>query len=182
MSRATTCCWRRSRWRRSRTVTVRRGDRVDRPARRSRRWKAATRALRLPRPRRRCRRREAQLADLKLGRRPEEIAVLEATLTFGPGAGRRGEPRARRARSDLFKRGIATQAQLDEASTRVEVADAAIGQAEANLAVAGAAGARRDDQGRREPGAAGAGQARPGAAGGSASARSSRPRRAASTT
>jgi HlyD family secretion protein len=37
---------------------------------------------------------------------------------------------------DLFKRGIATQAQLDEAITAVEVAQAAIGQAEANLAVA----------------------------------------------
>ena len=38
---------------------------------------------------------------------------------------------------DLFTRGIATQAQLDEARTRVEVAEAAIGQAKANLAVAG---------------------------------------------
>ena len=37
---------------------------------------------------------------------------------------------------DLFKRGIATQAQLDEATTALEVADAAIGQAQANLAVA----------------------------------------------
>ena len=37
---------------------------------------------------------------------------------------------------DLFNRGIATQAQLDEAITTVEVAQAAIGQAEANLAVA----------------------------------------------
>lgn len=78
---------------------------------------------------------EAQLADLRLGRRPEEIAVLEATL-------RSAEAQASEARrvlariQDLFKRGIATQAQLDEASTRVEVADAAIGQAKANLAVA----------------------------------------------
>lgn len=78
---------------------------------------------------------EAQLADLRLGRRPEEIAVLEATL-------RSAEAQASEARrvfarvQDLFKRGIATQAQLDEASTQVEVADAAIGQAKANLAVA----------------------------------------------
>jgi len=78
---------------------------------------------------------EAQLADLRLGRRPEEIAVLEATL-------RSAEAQASEARrvlarvQDLFKRGIATQAQLDEASTQVEVVDAAIGQAKANLAVA----------------------------------------------
>ncbi|CAG1008873.1 MAG: HlyD family efflux transporter periplasmic adaptor subunit [Rhizobiaceae bacterium] len=78
---------------------------------------------------------EAQLADLRLGRRPEEIAVLEATL-------RSAEAQASEAQrvlariQDLFKRGIATQAQLDEASTQVEVADAAIGQAKANLAVA----------------------------------------------
>lgn len=78
---------------------------------------------------------EAQLADLRLGRRPEEIAVLEA-------ARRSAEAQASEAQrvlarvQDLFRRGIATQAQLDEASTQVEVADAAIGQAKANLAVA----------------------------------------------
>lgn len=77
----------------------------------------------------------AQLADLQIGRRPEEIAVLEATL-------RSAEAQASEARrvlarvQDLFKRGIATQAQLDEAATQVEVAEAAIGQAQANLAVA----------------------------------------------
>ena len=38
--------------------------------------------------------------------------------------------------TNLAKRGIATQAQLDEATTAVEVAQAAIGQSEANLAVA----------------------------------------------
>jgi len=36
---------------------------------------------------------------------------------------------------DLAKRGIVTQAQLDEATTTLEVAEAAIGQSEANLAV-----------------------------------------------
>ena len=79
---------------------------------------------------------KAQLADLRQGKRPEEIAVLEAAL-------RSSEAQASEARrvlariQDLFKRGIATQAQLDEASTQVEVAEAAIGQAKANLAVAG---------------------------------------------
>lgn len=78
---------------------------------------------------------EAQLADLKLGRRPEEIDVLQATLTSARAQADEAN-RVRDRTSDLFKRGIATQAQLDEASTRVEVANAAIGQAEANLAVA----------------------------------------------
>lgn len=78
---------------------------------------------------------QAQLADLKVGKRPEEIAVLEAAVRS---AAAQSEEAARvRARlEDLFKRGIATQAQLDEATTAVEVAEAAIGQAKANLAVA----------------------------------------------
>lgn len=79
---------------------------------------------------------EAQLADLKLGKRPEEIAVLQAALRSA--SAQADEARRVLARvEDLFKRGIATQAQRDEASTAVEVADAAIGQARANLDVAG---------------------------------------------
>jgi len=78
---------------------------------------------------------QAQLADLKLGKRPEEIAVLEAALTSAKAQADEAKRVLERTK-DLFKRGIATQAQLDEAQTRVEVGDAAIGQAEANLAVA----------------------------------------------
>ena len=78
---------------------------------------------------------EAQLADMKLGKRPEEIDVLEATLRSTQAQA--DETKRILSRSqDLFTRGIATQAQLDEARTRVEVAEAAIGQAKANLAVA----------------------------------------------
>jgi HlyD family secretion protein len=77
---------------------------------------------------------EAQLADLKLGKRPEEIDVLEATLRSTDAQA--DEARRVLARvQDLSTRGIATQAQLDEAITAVEVAQAAFGQAEANLAV-----------------------------------------------
>lgn len=78
---------------------------------------------------------EAQLADLKIGKRPQEIAVLEAAV-------RSAEAQAKEARrvlariEDLYAKGIATRAQLDEANTQVEVADAAIGQAKANLDVA----------------------------------------------
>lgn len=78
---------------------------------------------------------EAQLADLKEGKRPEEIAVLEATLA----SARAEANEARRVLSrtqDLSTRGIASQADLDKAQTAVETAEARVGQAEANLAVA----------------------------------------------
>ncbi|MBX3577249.1 MAG: HlyD family efflux transporter periplasmic adaptor subunit [Rhizobiaceae bacterium] len=78
---------------------------------------------------------EAQLADLKLGKRPEEIAVLEAALTSAKAQQNEAERVLKRI-EDLLKRGIATQADYDQASTSLEVAQAAVGQAEANLAVA----------------------------------------------
>ena len=78
---------------------------------------------------------EAQLADLKLGKRPEEIAVLEAMVRSAQAQVEEAKRVLARV-TDLFERGIATRAQLDEASTQVAVAEAAIGQAEANLAVA----------------------------------------------
>jgi len=78
----------------------------------------------------------AQLADLKVGKRPEEIAVLEAAVKSADAQAEEAV-RVRTRVEDLFKRGIATQAQMDEASTAVEVSEAAIGQAKANLAVAG---------------------------------------------
>jgi HlyD family secretion protein len=78
---------------------------------------------------------EAQLADMKIGKRPEEIAVLEATLRSADAQADEAKRVLSRSQ-DLAKRGIATQAQLDEATTQVEVAEAAIGQARANLAVA----------------------------------------------
>ncbi|MBO6717960.1 MAG: HlyD family efflux transporter periplasmic adaptor subunit [Rhizobiaceae bacterium] len=78
---------------------------------------------------------QAQLADLKQGRRPEEIAVLEAALR----SARAQAAEARRVferTQDLFERGIATQADLDKAETSVTMAEAAVGRAEADLEVA----------------------------------------------
>jgi HlyD family secretion protein len=78
---------------------------------------------------------KAQLADLQQGKRPQEIAVLEAAL-------RSAQAEAEEARrvfdrtQDLFSRGIATQADLDKAATRVTMAEAAVGRAEADLKVA----------------------------------------------
>jgi HlyD family secretion protein len=78
---------------------------------------------------------QAQYADLQVGKRPEEIAVLEAAVRSARAQAEEAGRVLDRTR-DLFKRGIATQAQLDEATTAQEVANAAIGQSEANLAVA----------------------------------------------
>lgn len=77
----------------------------------------------------------AQLADLKVGKRPEEIDVLAATLKSRQSQAEQSRRTLQRT-EDLFKRGTATQAQLDAAQTQVEVDEAMIGQAEANLAVA----------------------------------------------
>ena len=77
---------------------------------------------------------QAQLADLQIGKRPEEIAVLDAMMRSAEAQA--SEKRRVLARAtDLLKRGIATQAEFDEAKTAVEVAEARINQAEANLAV-----------------------------------------------
>jgi HlyD family secretion protein len=78
---------------------------------------------------------QAQLADLKIGRRPEEIAVLEA-MVRSANAEAEEKRRVFARATDLLDRGIATQAEFDEAQTAVEVAAARINQAEANLAVA----------------------------------------------
>lgn len=78
---------------------------------------------------------EAQLADLKLGKRPEEIAVLEATLLSAEAQAAETRRMLERTR-DLRRRGIATQAELERAETALALADAAVKQAEANLAVA----------------------------------------------
>lgn len=79
---------------------------------------------------------KAQLSDLRQGKRPEEIAVLQATLE----SARAQADEARRVLDrtrDLASRGIVTKADLDRAETALTQADAAVGQAEANLAVGG---------------------------------------------
>lgn len=77
----------------------------------------------------------AELADMKKGKRPEEIAVLEATVVAAKARLDEAERTLARTR-DLNTRGIATDAALDEAETRAETAAADLRQAEASLAVA----------------------------------------------
>ncbi|MBV2143401.1 HlyD family efflux transporter periplasmic adaptor subunit [Falsochrobactrum sp. TDYN1] len=76
----------------------------------------------------------AQLANLQVGKRPDEIAVLEAEVRTAQAQARDARRTLARTR-DLAKRGVMTEAQLDDAATKVELAEAAIGQSTANLAV-----------------------------------------------
>jgi HlyD family secretion protein len=78
---------------------------------------------------------QSQLADLRLGKRREEIAMVEAALNSALAQHAEAERKARRA-GDLARRGIAAQADLDTASTAVELASAKVAELEANLAVA----------------------------------------------
>ncbi|WP_265520062.1 HlyD family secretion protein [Nitratireductor luteus] len=78
---------------------------------------------------------QAHLADLRHGKREEEIAVLEAALASAKAQKSEAE-RVETRTEDLFKRGIATQAERDKARTEAELAAARMGEAEANLAVA----------------------------------------------
>lgn len=77
---------------------------------------------------------KAQLADLKIGKRPDEIAALEASVGSAQAQLDQAQRTLTRTR-DLTLRAVATQAQLDDATMQLEVAHAALGQATANLAV-----------------------------------------------
>ncbi len=78
---------------------------------------------------------EADLANLRRGRRPEEIAVIEATLASAVAQAGDAE-RTLRRRQDLFSKGSASQAEYDQAVTANDVAQARLGEIRANLAVA----------------------------------------------
>lgn len=119
------------------SVDVRRGDRVE-PGQAVARLEDADAEIAVAQAEAGLAQAEAQLADLKLGKRPQEIAVLEAALKSAQAEAQEARRIITRT-EDLLKRGIATQAEFDKASTGVEQAEAQVGQAEANLAVAGLA-------------------------------------------
>lgn len=77
----------------------------------------------------------AQLANLKEGRRPEEIAVIEATLQSAQAQAVEAK-RVFDREDSLARRGINAKADLDQASTALQQAEALVAQASANLAVA----------------------------------------------
>lgn len=78
---------------------------------------------------------KAALANIQYGRRPEEIAAIEAALN----AARATEEDTRKTlarRHDLFGRGVASQSDLDAAQTASDVAAGRANELAANLAVA----------------------------------------------
>ncbi len=78
---------------------------------------------------------QAQLANLKEGRRPEEIGVLEAGLNSAIVEATEAERIAARL-TGLSRRGISSQAELDQATMKLDLANAKVVQSKANLAVA----------------------------------------------
>lgn len=78
---------------------------------------------------------QAQLDNLRIGKRPEEIAVIEASLASAKAQEREAD-RALDRRQDLFRRGVSTQADLDQALTARDVAGARVREIAANLGVA----------------------------------------------
>lgn len=115
------------------SIAVRRGDRVE-PGKPIALMEAADTNIAVAQAEGALAQAKAFLADLKLGKRPEEIAVLEAAVRSAKAQADEAQRTLTRTQ-DLTKRGVATQAQLDDAMTQVEVAQAAIGQSTANLAV-----------------------------------------------
>lgn len=77
----------------------------------------------------------AQLDNLRIGKRPEEIAVIEASLLSAK-AQQREADRALDRRQDLLRRGVATQADFDQAETARDVAGSRVRELAANLDVA----------------------------------------------
>lgn len=78
---------------------------------------------------------QAHLADLREGKRPEEIAVIEANLNSAIAQSLEAV-RTRDRIVSLAQRGAATESQRDEAVTAAEIAAARVAQTEAELAVA----------------------------------------------
>ncbi|MYM56940.1 HlyD family secretion protein [Thalassovita mangrovi] len=77
----------------------------------------------------------SQLANLLEGARREEIEVIEATLASAKVQAEEAE-RSRERMTQLAERGVVTDAQRDDAVTAAQVAQAAVAQVSAELAVA----------------------------------------------
>lgn len=117
------------------TVRVRRGDRVE-PGKPLATLESGDAKIAVAQAEAALAQAEAQLANLRLGKRPEEIAVLEAAVTSAEAQAAEARRVLGRA-SGLMEKAIATKAEYDKAATAVETANAAVGQAKANLAVGG---------------------------------------------
>lgn len=78
---------------------------------------------------------ESQFADLGVGKRPEEIDALRASLNSARAQAAEAQ-RVVDRQKDLLERGITSQANYDSATTGLELADAKVKELEANLVVA----------------------------------------------
>jgi len=78
---------------------------------------------------------ESQVSDLKLGKRPEEIAAIRASLNSARAQASEAQRVLDRQR-DLLEQGITSQANFDTAETSLELANAKVAELEANLTVA----------------------------------------------
>ena len=78
---------------------------------------------------------KSKLADISQGRRPEEIAVIEASLRSAKAQAAEAKRELER-QADLVRRGAISQSKYDLAKTQSEVSDAHVAELEANLAVA----------------------------------------------
>ena len=116
------------------SVTVRRGDRIE----------AGVTLVQLERrdaeialaaARAALARAESELENLTVGMRPEEIGVIEAALASAEAKAAEAE-RERDRMQSLFLRGVVPEAQIDAASTALNVASAAVAEARAQLSVA----------------------------------------------
>jgi HlyD family secretion protein len=115
-------------------IPVRRGDRSAKGAAVAR-LETTDLELAAADARERARQAEAELANLHRGKRPEEIAALEAALNSAEAQARDGE-RSYIRRLELVARGAASQAELDQAQTGRDVAAAKVRELQANLTVA----------------------------------------------
>ena len=78
---------------------------------------------------------EARLADLRSGKRREEIAVIEATLASAK-AEETQAALALKRREELFRKGVSSKAELDQAQAAYDVAQSRLAEVQANLEVA----------------------------------------------
>ena len=116
------------------TVFVKRGDYVG-PGRQLARLESSDASLKVRQAEAHLAQAEAQLANLKRGKRPQEIAVIEATLASAKAQAVEAELALHR-KAELFRRSVIAKAELDQAQAAYDVAQAAVAEAEAHLAVA----------------------------------------------
>jgi HlyD family secretion protein len=114
-------------------VEVKRGDRVK-PGETIARMESRDARIAIAQAKAALAEAKAQLADLRIGKRPDEIAVLEAAVDMAKAQAADARRKFDRAR-DLLKKGTGTQADYDTASAAFDTANAQVNQAEANLAV-----------------------------------------------